>query len=82
MTELDLPLSEEVAKESAKEIVKLKKKVTENKDVHISLLKDTLNDSRIQAKFQKKLSVVLCSIIIFCISAICFQYIYDISIKI
>lgn len=61
---MDLKISKQVAKESAKEITELKKQIASDKDIHISLLKDTLNDLREQNKFIKKIIFILSGIIL------------------
>lgn len=67
---MDLKISKQVAKESAKEITELKKQISSNKDIHISLLKDTLNDLREQNKFIKKIIFILSGIILLLIMSI------------
>lgn len=61
---MDLKISKQVAKESAKEITELKKQISSDKEIHISLLKDTLNDLREQNKFIKKIIFILSGIIL------------------
>lgn len=61
---MDLKISKQVAKQSAKEITELKKQIASDKDIHISLLKDTLNDLREQNKFIKKIIFILSGIIL------------------
>jgi hypothetical protein len=61
---MDLKISKQVAKESAKEITELKKQIASDKDIHISLLKDTLSDLREQNKFIKKIIFILSGIIL------------------
>lgn len=61
---MDLKLSKQVAKESAKEITELKRQISSDKEIHISLLKDTLNDLREQNKFIKKIIFILSGIVL------------------
>lgn len=61
---MDLKISKQVAKESAKEITELKKQISSDKEIHISLLKDTLNDLREQNKFIKKIIFILSGIVL------------------
>lgn len=61
---MDLKISKQVAKESAKEITELKKQISSDKEIHISLLKDTLNDLRGQNKFIKKIIFILSGIVL------------------
>lgn len=65
-----LKISKQVAKESAKEITELKKQISSDKEIHISLLKDTLNDLREQNKFIKKIIFILSGIILLLIMSI------------
>ena len=58
---IDMPLSEQVAKEASQKINKLDKELNENKDSFIFFLKDVLSDSKANVKFLKKI--------------ICFQFI-------
>lgn len=67
---MDLKISKQVAKESAKEITELKKQISSDKEIHISLLKDTLNDLREQNKFIKKIIFILSGIILLLIMSI------------
>lgn len=67
---MDLKISKQVAKESAKEITELKKQISSDKEIHISLLKDTLNDLREQNKFIKKIIFILSGIILLLIISI------------
>lgn len=57
---MDLRISKQVAKESAKEITKLKNKIKDDKEVHISLLYDTVRDFKEQNHFTKKIIFILC----------------------
>ena len=58
MKDIDISLSENVARQSAKEINELKK---ENRnDIQLSILQDILGDVRDQRGFFKKLCVILC----------------------
>lgn len=57
---MDLKISKQVAKESAEEITKLKNKIKDNKEVHISLLYDTVKDFKEQNHFAKKIIFILC----------------------
>ena len=66
----DIELSKKVADEAGKQIA-------EDKDVHISILKDCLNDLRTQNKFIKKIVWVLCSIILILIILLAGQSIYS-----
>lgn len=61
---MDLKLSKQVAKESAKKITELKRQISSDKEIHISLLKDTLNDLREQNKFIKKIIFILSGIVL------------------
>ena len=70
MNNLDIEISEKVAEEASKQMSILRKEIESNKDVHISLLKDTLNDVRNERSFVKKLSVFLCCFVIFLIIGI------------
>lgn len=67
---MDLKISKQVAKESAKEITELKRQISSDKEIHISLLKDTLNDLREQNKFIKKIIFILSGIILLLIMSI------------
>lgn len=73
---MDLKISKQVAKESAKEITELKKQISSDKEIHISLLKDTLNDLREQNKFIKKIIFILSGIILLLIMSIVSLSIY------
>ena len=73
----DIKLSKKVADEAGKKIAELKAKVTRDKDVHISILKDCLNDLRLQNRFIKKVVWVLCSIILFLIISLVSLSIYS-----
>ena len=73
----DIELSKKVADEASKQIAELRSKIVEDKDVHISILKDTLNDLRVQNKFIKKIVWVLCSIILILIILLAGQSIYS-----
>lgn len=77
MKNLDIKLSKEVAEEASKEITNLKKKITQNKDVYIALLQDSLDDNRKQNTFHKKVTYVLSGIIVFLIAVICAIGIYN-----
>lgn len=57
---MDLKISKQVAKESAKEITKLRNKIKDDKEVHISLLYDTVKDFKEQNHFAKKIIFILC----------------------
>ena len=72
MKDVDVPLSEEVAKQASKEINELKRNLDSNKDAHISLLNDVLGDMRDQRKFLKTISIFLC--------VLCFILVVGISI--
>ena len=67
---MDLKISKQVAKESAKEITELKKQISSDKEIRISLLKDTLNDLREQNKFIIKIIFILSGIILLLIMSI------------
>ena len=67
---MDLKISKQVAKETAKEITELKRQNSSDKEIHISLLKDTLNDLREQNKFIKKIIFILSGIILLLIMSI------------
>ena len=73
----DIELSKKVADEAGKQIAELKQKVSKDKDVHISILKDCLNDLRVQNKFIKRIVWVLCSIILILIILLAGQSIYS-----
>lgn len=73
----DIKLSKKVADEAGKKIAELRAKVAKDKDVHISILKDCLNDLRLQNRFIKKVVWVLCSIILFLIISLVSLSIYS-----
>ena len=77
MKNLDIKLSKEVAEEASKEIINLKKKITQNKDVYIALLQDSLDDNRKQNTFHKKVTYILSGIIVFLIAVVCAMGIYN-----
>lgn len=60
MKDIDISLSENVARQSAKEINELKKENRNVKDIQLSILQDVLGDVRDQRGFFKKLCVILC----------------------
>lgn len=64
MDNLDIEISKKIAEESSKQMNQLRKEIESNKDVHISLLKDTLSDMRGERIFIKKISIFLCCFII------------------
>lgn len=72
MKDVDVPLSEEVAKQASKEINELKRNLDSNKDAYISLLQDVLGDMRDQRKFLKTILIFLC--------VLCFILVVGISI--
>lgn len=53
---MDLKISKQVAKE----ITKLKNKIKDDKEVHISLLYDAVSDFKKQNHFTKKIISILC----------------------
>lgn len=71
MKDVDVPLSEEVAKRASKEINELKRNLDSNKDAHISLLQDVLGDMRDQRKFLKTISIFLCVLSLVLVCGIC-----------
>lgn len=73
----DIEVAKQVAKDAGKQIAELRAKVAKDKDVHISILKDCLNDLRLQNRFIKKIVWWLCSIIILLILIVASQAIYS-----
>lgn len=56
---MDLKISKEIAKESAKEITKLKKRIKDDKETYISLLWDMVKDLKRQNYLAKKIIFIL-----------------------
>lgn len=56
---MDLKISKEIAKESAKEITKLKKRIKDDKETYISLLWDMVKDLKRQNYLTKKIIFIL-----------------------
>lgn len=71
MKNIDVKLSEEVAKEASKKINCAKKELEENKDSFNLFLRETVNDSREHVAFLKKIvKILLISFIIFAVVAV------------
>jgi len=71
MRNIDVKLSEEVAKEASKKINNAKKELEENKDSFNLFLKETIGDSRSHVSFLKKIvRILLISFIVFAVVAV------------
>ncbi len=75
MNEIDV--AKQVAKDAGKQIAELRAKVTKDKDLHISILKDCLDDLRLQNRFIKNIVWWLCGIILLLIISLVGQSIYS-----
>lgn len=73
----DIDVAKQVAKDAGRQIAELKQKVAKDKDVHISILKDCLDDLRAQNKFIKNIVWWLCGIILLLIISLVGQSIYS-----
>lgn len=72
MKELDMELSQEVAKQASEKIIKAKKELEENKDSFNLFLKETISDSNENARFVRKSNRLLSLLFgIFAIVALC-----------
>ena len=69
MKELDMKLSKEVAKEAGEKVAKAKEELEHNKDSFNLFLRETISDSKEQARFQRKIIKVL-SIILAIVSIV------------
>lgn len=70
-------IKDEAVQTASKKIRNLKKEVNEEKDVHIDILKDALEDARQERKFIKRITFILL-IAVFCfIGAFVGLYLYS-----
>ena len=73
----DIDVAKQVAKDAGRQIAELKQKVAKDKDLHISILKDCLDDLRLQNRFIKNIVWWLCGIILLLIISLVGQSIYS-----
>lgn len=64
MKNLDMEISQEVAKKASEKINNVKRELEDNKDSYNSFLKDVLHDSRENTRFLKKVIVSLLIVIL------------------
>lgn len=79
--QLDMPLSQHVAKEASQQINKLDKELNENKDSFIFFLKDVINDNKQHVKVKNKVICFLCGLVLILILALVGLSIYFINLS-
>lgn len=77
MRDLDMKISKKVAEEAGEQIKNLKKQLNENKDAHIALLNDVIQDSKDKDRFLRKLINILVLVIFLLSCGIIGLYIYS-----
>ena len=74
---IDELIKDEAVQNASKKIRNLKKEVNEEKDIHIDILKDALEDARQERKFIKRITYILL-VAVFCfIGAFVGLYLYS-----
>lgn len=56
--DMDIPISEHVAKEASERVCTIKHELEDNKDSYIAFMKDVLTDSREHSRFLKKVVII------------------------
>lgn len=56
--DMDIPISEQVAKEASEKVCTIKHELEDNKDSYIAFMKDVLTDSREHSRFLKKVVII------------------------
>lgn len=56
--DMDIPISEHVAKEASERVCTIKHELEDNKDSYIAFMKDVLTDSREHNRFLKKVVII------------------------
>ena len=74
---LDVELSQEVAKKASEKINNTKKELENNKDAYINFMKDVFNDTREHTKFLKKVVIYFSTALIILIIGIIGLTIYN-----
>lgn len=77
MKELDMELSQEVAKQAGEKISKAKEELQQNKDSFILFLREMIDDSKEHVKFLRRIIISLLIIILVLISGMVALNIYN-----
>ena len=77
MEKINEMIKDEAVQTASKKIKNLKKEMNEEKDVHIDILKDALDDARQERKFIKRITWTLLIVVLLAIGALVGLYIYS-----
>ncbi len=68
--DMDIPISEQVAKEASEKVCTIKHELEDNKDSYIAFMKDVLMDSREHSRFLKKVVIIAFVVLAFAIAGV------------
>ena len=77
MEKINEMIKDEAVQTASKKIKNLKIEMNEEKEVHIDILKDALDDARQERKFIKKITWTLLIVVLLAIGALVGLYIYS-----
>lgn len=77
MEKINEMIKDEAVQTASKKIKNLKKEMNEEKDVHIDILKDALDDARQERKFIKRITYILLIAVFVFIGALVGLYLYS-----
>lgn len=77
MEKINEMIKDEAVQTASKKIKNLKREMNEEKEVHIDILKDALDDARQERKFIKKITWTLLIVVLLAIGALVGLYIYS-----